>query len=85
LYFAMGFLYCRIEPRHMELVIKSPHFFDSFNGLRYLLAGGTRGRYFNGTGLSHKKRLKTRCIPASQVHAVLGCLAIGSNYLIAHD
>jgi len=42
------------------------------NGLRYLLAGGTRERAFNGTALSQENCLKTRRIPASQVHAVLG-------------
>jgi len=42
------------------------------NGLRYLLAGGTRERHFDGTGWSQENCLKTRRIPASQVHAVLG-------------
>jgi len=42
------------------------------NGVRYLLAGGTRERHFNGTGFGQRKCLKTRRVPASQVHAVLG-------------
>jgi len=36
----MGFLYCYIEHGSMDLVIKIPYFFDSFNGLRYLRWGG---------------------------------------------
>jgi len=53
------------------------------NGLRYLLAGGTRERHLSGTGLSQENCLKTRRIPASQVHAVLaGVFALRrSSYL----
>jgi len=38
-----------------------------------LLAGGRDEiTPFNGTGSSQRKRLKTRRVPASQVHALLG-------------
>src|SRR6266545_3786185 len=47
-------------------------FFDSFNGLRYPLVGGTRERHFAGINFKPRKELENAQTPTSRVHAVLG-------------
>jgi hypothetical protein len=42
----MGFLYCYIEHGSMDLVIKIPYFFDSFNGPRSVCTTKERGSFF---------------------------------------
>jgi hypothetical protein len=60
----------RFCPTFQRLFLKRD-FFDSFNGLRYPLVGGTRQRYFDGTNFKPRKVPENAQTPTSQVHAVL--------------
>jgi hypothetical protein len=44
------------------------------NGVRYLLVGGMRRRYFVGIHFKPRKTLENAQTPTSQVHALLGAL-----------
>jgi hypothetical protein len=60
----------RFCPTFQKLFLKRD-LFDSLNGLRYLLVGGTRGRRFDGTNSKPRKRSKNAQTPTCRVHAVL--------------
>jgi hypothetical protein len=76
--FSLLGLYFAIEssayktPVAWNWLLKFPTFFDSFNGLRYPLVGGTRQRHFDGTNLKPRKVLENAQSPTSRVHVVLG-------------
>jgi len=47
-------------------------FFDSFNGWRYPLVGGTGQCHFDGTNLKPHKLPENAQTPTSRVHALFG-------------
>jgi hypothetical protein len=49
---------------------------DLPNGVRYLLVGGTRQRYFVGTHFKPRKLPENAPTPISQVHAVLAVFMV---------
>jgi hypothetical protein len=57
-------------------------FFDSFNGWRYPLVGGTRQRHFDGAHSRPHKLIENAQTPTSRVLAVLGCLIYQTNHML---
>ena len=69
----------RFSPTFQKLFLKRD-LFDSLNGLRYPLVGGTRQRYFIGTSLKPRKLLENAQTPTSRVHAVLGVFLLSRDF-----
>jgi hypothetical protein len=51
------------------------------NGVRYLLAGGTRQRHFDGTNSKPHKQLENATTPTRRMHALFGVFDFARLYM----